>query len=142
MVKMRDLPGEIPVTRDTLVKKEIRCLHLVSSTPPFALQRLLVAFAFFDCFTIGFVARRTNTIGFTILNHLPPGVYFRLLPVSFIIIFNEVHHRLNRIIRQFALGVASSLILGEQSDISMPILALSLLPFHLPVTQSTICHAQ
>src|SRR6266581_413686 len=138
MIEMNDLPGEITMTRCTLVKVKRGDLFLVSSAASFAFERLLVAFPFFDRFTIGFVAWGMDTFGFTILDHLSPGVHFRLLPVGFIIVLNVEHHGLDRVIRQFALRVAGTLILGEHPDIPMAILALSVFPFHFPIAERAI----
>src|SRR5260370_37422402 len=142
MVEVNDLPGEITVTRRALIKVWIGGLFIVGSRASFAFQRLLVATPLFDFFTIRFVARRMNALGFAILLHLSMGMHDRLLPIGFIIILDIVHHGLYRLIGQFALRVAGSLILSEQADIPVPILALSLFPFRFPVSQSTIRQTQ
>src|SRR5260370_3899385 len=142
MIEMNNLPGEIAMSRRALIEVGIGGLFLVSSTTSFALQRLLVAMPFFDFFTVSFVARRMDTLGFAILDHLSVGMHYRLLPIGFIIIFNEVHHGFYRLIRQFALRVASSLVLGEQPDIPMTVLAHSVLPFLFPVAQRAIRFTQ
>src|SRR6266702_8070691 len=142
MIEMHNLPGKITMTRCAVVKVKIGDLFLVSSTASFAFQRLLVATPVFDFFTVSFVARRMDTLGFTMFDHLSVGMHYRLLPIGFIIVLDIVHHGLYRVIGQFALWVAGSLILGEQPDIPMPVLALSLFQFRFPIAQRAIRHTQ
>src|SRR6266566_4856442 len=129
MIEMHNLPGEITMSRRTLIEVGIGYLFLVSGTTSFAFPCLIIATSFFDFFTVRFVARRMNAFGFAILDHLSVRMHYRFLPIGFIIILDIVHHGLYRLIRQFALRVAGSLVLGEQPDISVPVLALSVFQY-------------
>src|SRR5260370_31837121 len=107
MIEMNNLPGEISMTRCTLIKIGKRHFLLVSGSSPLALQRLLVALPFFDGFTIGFVARGMNAVSFAILDHLSVGMHYGLLPVGFVIILYKPHHRILRLLWQFKFGISS-----------------------------------
>src|SRR5260370_41144158 len=97
-----------------------------------------VAIPCFDRFTIVIVAGVMNTLSIAILAHLSVGMHYGFLPVGLVIIFNILHHRLERILWQFKLGIASALILGEQSNIPVPVLSPGLFILCIQIAECTI----